>query len=141
MGRGLTRGTTHRLSGPRTTRRGGGPQLVTKPNFLGGEGSIVESQLVNQPDEGATVHAARRPRHRLEAPQEDAARLGGQRRRGRDRLRRDAIDVELEWPAAALGDDVVPAVGDVVPRREKIIPARIPGRPPVEDAEQARGEE
>ena len=51
-------------------------------NFLGGEGTIVERQLVDQPDEGTAMHAARGPRHRLEAPQEDAARLGGERRWG-----------------------------------------------------------
>ena len=119
----------------------GSPQLVMTPDFLGGEGAIVERELVDQPDERATVHATRGPGYRLEAPQQEAARFARAGGLGRDRLGRDAVDVEFQPPAAPLGDEVVPAVGDVVPGREEVIATRVPRGPPVQEAEQARGEQ
>src|SRR6202041_1914177 len=56
LGRDLTPGTM----GPSGPRRPpvGGPQLVMTSNFVGGEGAIVERQLVDQPDKGTAMHAS-----------------------------------------------------------------------------------
>jgi hypothetical protein len=109
-------------------------------NFLGGEGAIVERQLVDRSDKGAAVDATRGPGYRLEPAQEEAAWLTGGRRLRRHWLRLDAVNIEFEPSAALLGDDVVPSIGDVVPCRERVVAPRVAWRPAVQKADQARRE-